>query len=84
MTWAPPTIVRISDADTLGAVCEASTCFNFRHGAVYRFETVNGDTGEVRRRLLCLGAAARLAFTLKATFPPGCATVAAPSQAKGT
>lgn len=69
MTWSGTLLRRATEAeiDADKGKCACTTVRCTRH---YLIETVNTDSGEVRRGLFCIAAAAGIAYRLGMAFPP--------------
>lgn len=63
---------RMQPADAAGLHCDEPNCpHRFeKHGAVYRVDATS-QTGEIRRRNVCLIVAPAMAARIKHPFPPG-------------
>jgi hypothetical protein len=65
---------RMTPADAIGRTCAEPRCPQAHpersHAAVYRVDATS-DTGEVRRRDLCMAAAPAAAARIQHPFPPG-------------
>lgn len=68
MTWTVRAMGRLPDSDPNPCTCKLVPV---PHIAVYRAESVNDETGEVRTGYLCTNRAAAVAQEHGIAFPPG-------------